>query len=96
MAIIVSGKLSIKPNERDTFIEKSLKSIVLARKKKGCQDFAVSPDPIDDNRVNIYEKWINREALEAFRESGPEDVLFLLVESFDVKEYEVSDNEKNT
>ena len=68
MALIVSGMIFLKPNQRDTFIEKSLESIALARDKEGCQDFAVSPDPVDPDRLNIHEKWINRKELEA---SGP-------------------------
>ncbi len=87
--IIVSGKLYIKSGRRDEFIERSLPSIELARKTNGCNDFSVSIDPIDQNRVNIYEMWVNQEALDAFRNSGPEDDLFSLVESFNVKEYDL-------
>ena len=94
MAIIVAGKLILKSNQRNAFIEKSHKSILLARDNKTCLDFAVSPDPLDINRVNVFEKWVNRQALEAFRKSGPEDDLFSLVESFDVSEYEVSGDDE--
>lgn len=90
MAIIVAGKLTIKAGFRDEFVEKSKQAILLARKNKACQDFSVSVDPIDSNRVNIFEKWKSRPALDGFRASGPESDLFSLVESFDVKEYEVS------
>lgn len=89
MPIIVTGKLYIKLGCRDEFIEKSIPSIQKARNTNGCNDFSVSIDPIDKNRVNIYEMWITKEALNDFRNSGPEDNLFLLVESFDVKEYEI-------
>ena len=56
MSIIVAGKLALKPGSRDALIEKSIESITLARKNSDCQDFSVSPDPIDGNRVNIYGK----------------------------------------
>ena len=49
----------------------------------------MSPDPIDKNRVNIFEKWKSRAAMEEFRNTGPESDPFSLVEAFDVDEYEV-------
>ena len=90
MAIIVAGILTIKPGSRDEFIEKSREAILQARINKACEDFSVSPDPIDLNRVNIFEKWKSRSALDAFRNSGPESNIFSLVESFGVNEYEIN------
>ena len=89
MAIIVAGKLIIKPGSRDDFVKKSLEAILLARKNEACENFSVSPDPIDMNRVNIFERWQSRTSLDAFRNSGPESDIFSLVETFDVNEYEV-------
>lgn len=90
MSIIVAGKLIVKSGTRDEFIKKSLEAILLARKNEACLDFLVSPDPIDMNRVNIFEKWKSHFELNAFRESDPEDDMFSLVESFDVNEYEIN------
>ena len=90
MPIIVAGKLTIKPDSRDDFIQQSLEAISLARKNAACEDFSVSPDPIDRNRVNIFEKWQSRSALDDFRNAGPDSDMFSLVEAFDVKEYEVN------
>lgn len=87
--MIVAGKLTIKPGLRDEFIEKPLEAVSLARKHDSCEDFSVSPDPIDINRANVFEKWKTRSALEAFRDSGPDNNVFLLVKSFEVNEYEV-------
>ena len=90
MAIIVAGKLILKPGSRDEFIEKSREAVLLARKNDACEDFSVSPDPIDMNRVNIFERWKSRSELNAFQDSGPENGLFSLVEYFDVHEYEIN------
>lgn len=90
MAIIVAGKLKIKSGSRDEFIENSRAAILLARKNEACEDFSVSPDPIDPSRVNVFEKWRSREALNAFRSAGPESDIFSVVEAFDVNEYEVN------
>lgn len=91
MAIIVAGKLLIKLGAREDFIAQSYDAILLARKNADCLDFAVSPDPIDINRVNVFEKWTSRTALDAFRNAGPENTLFTLVESFDVNEYDIDE-----
>jgi quinol monooxygenase YgiN len=51
--IIVAGKLILKSGVRHEFIEKSREVISQARELESCDDFSVSPDPIDENRVNI-------------------------------------------
>lgn len=89
MAIIVAGKLIIKSGKRDDFITGSLEAVTLARSNHACEDFSVSPDPLDPSRVNVFEKWQSTEDLAVFRNSGPEDDLFSLVESFYVQEYKV-------
>lgn len=89
MSVIVSGKLILKPDAREEFIEKSISAILFARQNEACEDFSVSPDPIDENRVNIFEKWTTRQALEAYRNTGPENEIFTLVDTFDIKEYDV-------
>lgn len=90
MAIIVAGKLQLKPGSRQEFIEKSCDAIRQARSLAACEDFSVSPDPIDENRVNIFEKWLARAPLEQFRNAGPDNDAFSLVESFDIDEYEIN------
>lgn len=89
MPILVAGSLRIQTGLRDAFVERSQSAIRLARSHEDCLDFAVSSDTLDGNRVNIFEKWRSRAALEAFRNAGPEDDLFSLVETFAVQEYEV-------
>lgn len=90
MAIIVAGKLKLKRGSRDEFIEKSRDAISQARALDACEDFSVSPDPIDENRVNIFEKWIARAPLDEFRNSDTDNDSFSLVEYFDVHEYEIN------
>lgn len=91
MGIIVAGKLIIQSGWRDAFIEKSRESVLHARQNQACEDFSVSPDPMDMNRVNIFEKWISYDELHAFQASGPDNELLLsLVELFDVKEYDIN------
>ena len=87
--VIVRGHLSIKAGQRETFIQRSLDAIQQARSLDACYDFAVSPDPIDPNRVNILEVWDSADALNTFRGEGPGDDLSALITGADVKEHEV-------
>ncbi len=89
--IIVAGKIFVKPSGRAKFIRLSSEAVGLARKNRDCLDFAVSPDPIDKGRVNVFERWKSEKALKKFRQSGPDDDLGSLVVSFDVQQYEVTD-----
>lgn len=87
--IIVCGSLQAHPGRREDLLELSKLAVVAARNTQGCVDFAVSPDLIDPDRVNIFEQWTNAEALRAFREDGPGEDISGLVRQFDIKEYDV-------
>lgn len=90
MSIIVAGQLTIKSGLREAFINGSSEAVIQARSLPACEDFAVSPDPIDANRVNIFEKWQSKAALEQFRNSGTDNSIFASVLAFAVQEYEIN------
>lgn len=87
MTIIVCGRIYLKRGTREEFVRKSTDAVVAARGTDGCFDFAVSPDPVDEDRVNVFEHWRSREDLDAFRQAGPGDDLVALIESADVTEH---------
>ncbi len=84
--IIVSGKIQLKPGERAAFLRSSRKAMKLARKAPGCADFVVAADPLQQDRVNVYEEWRSRAELLAFRGSGPNDDLRTQILRIDVHE----------
>lgn len=88
--IIVCGKLQAHPGRRQELLDLSHPAVVAARSTEGCIDFAVSPDLVEPDRVNILEQWATREALRAFREGGPGEDISSLVRRFDINEYEVA------
>ncbi|HEY2141026.1 MAG TPA: antibiotic biosynthesis monooxygenase, partial [Solirubrobacteraceae bacterium] len=70
----------------------SVGAVRLARAAPGCLDFAVSPDPVDPTRVNIFERWAGPEDLDAFRASGDpgdEPVDFSRIRGFEIEQYSV-------
>ena len=86
--IIVSGTLYVQPSTRAAFVAQSAEAVALARRTAGCRDFVVAEDPVEANRVHVYEAWDSEEALRAFRGDGPGDDLAALIVWADVREYE--------
>ncbi len=89
--IIVAGKIYVAPENRAEFIKLSLDSVTQARQTVECADFAVSADPLESGRVNIYEVWISKQALNEFRELGLVGELSKFIERMDITEYRVSE-----
>jgi quinol monooxygenase YgiN len=69
--IIVSGKIYVRPGRHQAFLDSSMEAVVEARRAPGCLDFIVAADPIEPDRVNVYEQWASAADLEAFRGEGP-------------------------
>lgn len=82
--LIVSGRIHLRKGSRPKFLKASLKEVALARKAAGCRDFVVAADPIEPDRVNVYEEWETEKQLLAFRGSGPDGGMMDLIESADV------------
>ncbi len=69
--IIVSGRIYVRPGARENFLTRSAAAVVQAQRTNGCLDFVVAADPVESNRVNVYEEWESEEALLRFRGDGP-------------------------
>jgi len=88
-AVVVAGHLMVDPDTRDDYLAGCLDVVRQARETPGCLDFAISADVLDPGRVNVYERWVSRAAVEAFRGSGPSDdqgaaLLWASVAEYDV------------
>jgi quinol monooxygenase YgiN len=90
VAVIVAGKVYVDPAARDRFIEAHRHIVEQARKHPGCLDLAISPDPIEEGRVNIFEHFESREALEAWRAIAPAPAASSDIEDVQVLKHEVS------
>jgi quinol monooxygenase YgiN len=87
--IIVAGHLRVAREDRDAFLDRSREAMRLARAARGCEDFFVVADPLDPERINVYERWTDPAALHAFRGAGPDDELNALIVSADITEFDV-------
>lgn len=87
--IIVLGHLLVAPADRDRFLASSAIAVRAARTTKGNIDFVVGADLVDDDRVNVCERWADKASLDAFRGAGPGEDLSAMIRSFHVKELTV-------
>ena len=87
--IIVSGKIYVRPGRREVFLAASMEAVAQARRTAGCLDFVVAADPIEPDRVNVYESWQSEAALLAFRRAGPGSDLTSEIVRAHVKRHEV-------
>jgi quinol monooxygenase YgiN len=87
--IIVAGHLRVDAGDREAFVAQSCEAVVAARCAGGCLDFVVASDPVDGDRVNVFERWTDRASSHAFRASGPAADLATRIRAFSVQEFEV-------
>ena len=89
--VIVAGPLTVRAEERDAYVVGCVEVVRAARAAPGCLDFVISADLLDPTRVNVFERWESRAAVEAFRGSGPSDEQGAAIVSGSVAEFDVSD-----
>jgi quinol monooxygenase YgiN len=85
--LIVSGRIYVRPGTRQAFLTSSLAEVAQARSARGCRDFVVAADPMEPDRVNVYEEWESEEALMAFRGAGPDHELSSSIVRADVSRH---------
>ena len=78
--------------QRQAFVEASLAAVEQARRADGCRDFVVAADPLEGDRVNVYEEWASEEQLLAFRGEGPGEDLSALIVKADVTQFTATRN----
>ena len=89
--VVVAGHLMVEPQQREAYLAGCVSVVEQARRTAGCLDFAVSADLLDPGRINVFERWESRAAVETFRGSGPADEQGAAMLSASVAEYDVAD-----
>ena len=89
--VIVAGHITVEPQQRESYLAGCVSVVERARGAAGCLDFAITADPIDPGRVNIFERWSSQAAVESFRDSGPSDEQGAAIRSASVADYDVAD-----
>jgi hypothetical protein len=65
--VIVAGWYTVDPNKRDEVVDKFKDMVLRARSAPGCLDMAITTDPVDANRINIFEFWRSERDLNSWR-----------------------------
>lgn len=60
-------KSYLDPVERDQYLRESVEIMRQARGWAGCWDFTLTADPLEPDRINVYEHWDSDEAFLRFR-----------------------------
>ncbi|MET8654979.1 putative quinol monooxygenase [Nocardia aurea] len=83
--LIVAGHLKVI--DRDRYLAQCREVVELARAAPGCLDFGIGPDLVDPDRVNVFERWVGRAEVEAFRGAGTSGELDGQIVGADVREF---------
>ncbi len=88
--VIVSGWLRVRPDDRDAYLAGCRAVIAAARRAAGNVGFYMSADPIEPDRINVFEQWESASAIEAFRGSGPSDGQVAAIVAASVHQHEIA------
>jgi quinol monooxygenase YgiN len=88
--IIVAGWIRVHSDERQTYVDGCLPVIESARSAPGCLDFHITADPLDPERVNIFEQWETVADVERFRGAGIGDEQAAAITAAKVEQHEVA------
>lgn len=88
--IIVAGYLIVDPNARAGYLADCVTVVEQARQAGGCLDFSLSADLLDPSRINVFERWESRAAVETFRGDGPSSDQQSAIRDAAVAEYETA------
>jgi quinol monooxygenase YgiN len=69
--VIIAGHLLVAAEQRDAYLADARPVIEAARASDGCLDFSLTADLVDQERIVVFERWDSRQAVDAFRGSGP-------------------------
>ncbi len=86
--LIVAGHLRV--TDRDGYLAACREVVELARATEGCLDFTLGADLVEPDRINVFERWASRTALDAFRGYGTSGDLDAQIVGAEVSEFEYS------
>lgn len=64
-----------------------------ARTSPGCLDFAITADPVELDRIHVYERWESDTHLERFRGAGPASEQTTQLRDAQVRKHRISTTE---
>src|SRR5688500_16259196 len=65
--VIVAGWYTVDSKKGDEVVASIKDMVIRARSAPGCLDFAITADPVDSDRINIFEFWESEKNLNSWR-----------------------------
>ena len=65
MTVIVAGSFVVAAADREAFLEGRRPAMEASRAEPGCLDYVFAADPLDPERVVLFERWADQAALDA-------------------------------
>ena len=74
--IIIAGHTLTESGKRDAAVRAFSEMLERARQYDGCLDLSISADPLDAERINVFELWRDQKSLDAWRKvaKGPRGI----------------------
>ena len=88
--IIVSGWIQVEPEQRQAYLDTCRPIIEAARAAPGSLGFHLSADPIEPDRINVFEQWQTAGDVESFRQDGPDADLQAVILGASVHQHEIA------
>ncbi|HZC53467.1 MAG TPA: antibiotic biosynthesis monooxygenase family protein [Mycobacterium sp.] len=88
--LIIAGTLRVDATDRAAYLDLVARATAMAREAPGCLDFAQSPDPLEPDRINVFERWESDAALQAFRDLPSDGESVPPVRAAEVRRYRIS------
>ncbi len=63
--VIVQGVFRVNPEDRDKYLAYSLETMRNSRAEKGNLEYVLAPDPLDEGRIILSERWESMDDLNA-------------------------------
>ena len=63
--VIVGGRFEVNPEERDAFLTERHEIMRTSRGEDGCLEYTYAADPLEADRVILFERWESQAALDA-------------------------------
>lgn len=89
--LIIAGKAYLSPDQRAAYLDAFQEFVRQSRHEPGLLDFVIAADPIEPNRINIFERWATEAQMRAFQaRANPPQLDIEITGDDDIQLYEIS------
>ncbi|MFI9405966.1 putative quinol monooxygenase [Nocardia sp. NPDC052316] len=89
--LIIAGYAEVDPDRRDAYVSAFHDLLRRCRAAPGCLDCAITADPVDPARVNVFELWDTAAHMEAWRSVANAPDPGIAIKNNHVLKYTVTD-----